>query len=124
MIELAIVIGLLALAAIVFLHSAGTPLTAVERLYLSAAPLPVVLALVIPSVLTLWLDGTDATRNWSGRLSAIGGWLSLGLLIAGALVLRRRTTRGETWPRRLIAAVLVAMLPAVMIGLIALFYAI
>jgi hypothetical protein len=123
MLVLTCVAVLIAFVAIMVRGSAAGPLDATERLYLVAAPLPVVLALVLPSPLSLLMQGSG-NHVWGVWLNAVGGWLSLALILAGALLLGRRSGRQQAWDRRLLAGLMVAALPAVLIGLVALMYAI
>jgi hypothetical protein len=57
-------------------------------------------------------------------LNEIGGWLSLALILIGAVLLGRRVQQGRGWDRRLLIGLFVAALPALLIGLVALMYAI
>lgn len=93
------------------------PLDAVERIYLILAPIPAVLSLLLPGLIVLsgW-----APREWSIRLSVTGGWLSLALILVGALLLVQRSRRQRVWDRRFMLALAVAALPAASLVLIVL----
>jgi hypothetical protein len=84
----------------------------------------VVLAFVLPSPISLLMQESESSRAWGVWLSTIGGGLSLALILAGALLLGRRSGRKQAWDRRLLVGLMVAALPAVLIGLVALMYAI
>ena len=114
---------LLALVAIMVRGSAAGPLTSLERLYLMAAPVPAVLAFVLPAPISQLMPGSGSSRPWGIWLSAVGGWLSLALILAGVVLLARRSGREDGWDRRLLVGLMVAALPAVLIGLVALMYA-
>lgn len=124
MLVLTCVAVLIAFVAIMARWSVAGPLDAPERLYLVAAPLPVVLALVLPSSISLLTQESGSLRAWGLWLSSVGGGLSLTLILAGALLLRRRSGRQQAWDRRLLVGLMVAALPAILIGLVALMYAI
>ena len=124
MIVLACLAVLIAFVAITARRLPAGQLDAVERIYLLAAPLPVVLSLVLPAPIRLLSQGGAAPRVWGVRLSEAGGWLSVALIVAGALLLIRRSGQRQPWDRRLIFGLEVAALPAVMVGLVALMYAI
>jgi hypothetical protein len=62
------------------------------------------------ALLGLWLNG-------------VGGWLSVALIVIGAVLLGRRSGRGLARDRRPLIALFVAPLPAILIGLVALMYA-
>jgi hypothetical protein len=84
----------------------------------------VILAFVLPSPISMLMQESGSARAWGTWLSAVGGGLSLALILAGALLLRRRSGRQQTWDRRLLVGLMVAALPAVLIALVALMYAI
>jgi hypothetical protein len=104
-------------------NSARDPLDVRERLYLFASPVPSVLAFVLPGLLGQVMEGTGSTRTWGLVLAEVGGWLSLAMVVAGVALLWRRRTHGDAWDRRLVVGLVVAALPAFMIGVVALMYA-
>jgi hypothetical protein len=114
---------LIVLLVILRLSSAGGPLDVRERLYLLASPVPSVLAFVLPGPIRQLIEGSGGTRPWVVALTEVGGWLSLALVVAGAVLLWRRWTHGHAWDHRLLVGLVVAALPAFMIGLVALMYA-
>ena len=63
MLVLTCVAVLIAFAAIMVRGAAAGPLDATERFYLVAAPLPVVLALVLPSPISLLMQGSGSSRR-------------------------------------------------------------
>ena len=99
----------------------GRPLAPPERFYLVTAPLPIVLALVLPSALG-WLATGPAARSWGLRLTAVGGWSSAALVLSGVVLIWRRRSRGLGSDRRLAAGLLLASLPAVLMAMIAVLY--
>jgi hypothetical protein len=115
---------LIAFVAITARRLPASPLDVRERIYLWAAPLPVVLSLLLPAPLRLLSQGGAAPRAWGIRLSQAGGWLSVALIVAGTLLLMRRSGQRQPWDRRLVLGLVVAALPAVLVGLVALIYAI
>jgi hypothetical protein len=123
-------VGLMCLAVVVVLVAimvrgkAAGPLRAFERLYLMAAPVPVVLALVLPGFISMAMSGSGSSRPWGVRLSVAGGWLSLALVLTGLLLLGRRSRHQQAWDRRLLVGMMLAALPAILIALVALMYAI
>ena len=102
--------------------SSAGPLDVVERIYLAAAPIPAILALVLPGLLAALMRDRGSSREWGLWLTEAGGWLSLALLVAGAILLSRRSGQGKSWDGRLVIGLLVAALPALLIGLVALMY--
>ncbi len=111
------------LATIMIRGSAAGPLDTVERLYLAVAPVPALLALVLPGFVSQVMRGSGSTRSWGLRLNEVGGWLSVALIVIGAVLLGRRSGQGLPWDRRLLIGLFVAALPAILIGLVALMYA-
>ena len=124
MLELTVLVVLIALVAIIVRGSAGGPLDAGERIYLIATPIPAILTFVLPGPISQLLQGRETPRAWGVWLSATGGWLSVALIVAGTLLLVRRSGRREVWDRRLLIGLMVAALPAALIALVALMYAI
>jgi hypothetical protein len=118
------VIVLVALVMIMVRGSTAGPLDRLERFYLFAAPLPAILALVLPGPIAELMRNRGSSRAWGLWLNAAGGWLSLALLVAGAMLLARRSLRDQEWDRRVLIGLFVAALPALLIGLVALMYAI
>ena len=104
--------------------SAAGPLDVAERFYLAAAPVPAVLALVLPGLVSQFARESGNTRSSGLRLNEVGGWLSVALIVIGAVLLGRRSGRGLRWDRRLLIGLFVAALPAILIGLVALMYAV
>jgi len=88
-----------------------------------AAPIPIVVGLVLPGPVRSLIGGSTGAKAAAVWLSAIGGWLSLALLLAGILLTLRRWKRDEGWDRRLLVGVVVSGVPAMLIGLVALMYA-
>jgi O-antigen ligase len=123
-------VGLTCLAVVVVLVAimvrgkAAGPLHASERLYLMAAPVPVVVAFVLPGFISMAMSGSGSSRPWGVSLSVAGGWLSLALVLTGLLLLGLRSKRQQAWDRRLLVGLMLAALPAVLIALVALMYAI
>ena len=123
MLTLTFLIVVAVLAALMIRGSAAGPLASVERLYLTVAPLPAVLALVLPGLVSQFVRESGSTRSWALRLNEVGGWLSVALIVIGAMLLGRRSGRGLAWDHRLLIGLFVAALPAILIGLVALMYA-
>src|SRR5262245_8977348 len=123
MLALAFLILLLVVVGIMARGSAGETLDPLEQLYLVAAPLPALLALALPGIVAGLVGGRGEAREWTLWLSRSGGWLSLAGIAAGAVLLYRRSRQRRAWDRRLVLALLLAGLPAALIGLVALMYA-
>lgn len=115
---------LIAVAAITARRLPAGPLDVAERTYLWAAPVPVVLSLLLPAPIRLVSQASTAPLAWGVWLTQAGGWLSLVLIVVGALLLMRRSGRGQVWDRWLVFGLAVAALPAVSFALIALMYVI
>ena len=96
------------------------PLDVVERNFLVCAPVPIVLSLFLPGLIAL---SGQAPRVWGTWLTRTGGWLSLALMMVGALLLVRRSLRQQVWERWLVLGLALAALPAVSLVLIALMHA-
>ena len=93
------------------------------RLYLWVAPVPALLALVFPGALAILAPGFEKQRLWSLRLNWIGCWLSAALVLIGMFLMVRRSGRKAPGENRLLLGVIVASLPALLVGLVALLYA-
>ena len=123
MLLLTCLVVLLVLAVIMVRGSAVGSLDTPERLYLVVASIPAILALVLPSPIAGMMQDRESANAWGLRLNEVGGWLSLGLIVVGALLLSRRSRQGRGWDRRLLIGLFVAALPAILICLVALMYA-
>jgi hypothetical protein len=97
-------------------------LTSGERRFLLATPLPVILALLLPSGLALWQAGTVSGTESAALLGQIGIWLSGALILLGVWLLRARRLRGEPGDLRLTLGVLLAGIPLFMVLTVGLFY--
>ena len=115
-----LLVGLLLVAA---RSSTAGPLDQVERIYLAVAPLPAILTLVLPGIIHTPQAATPASRTLAAQVSVIGTWISVALTLALLLLLWRRSRRHLPWDVRILAAGLVAAMPVLMVGLIALLYA-
>ena len=122
MIILVCALLIIALAAVMLGGGSGGALDRVEQLFLWMSPLPTILALVLPGVLALSRPAGTQQVPWYVGLDVAGGILSLVLLIAGVLLLLRRSRRQQPRDSRLSMGLIVAGLPAVLIGLVALLY--
>lgn len=121
MIAVACLIVFVALLGFMLRGSSG-PLAPAERLYLFATPLPFILAIILPGPIALIGQGSSGVRTWGLWLNSAGGWLSMGLVLTGILLAGRRWTRGEPRNPRLTAGLLLAAIPAVLMGAVALMY--
>ena len=124
MLALAFLILLLVVVGIIARGSAGEPLDPLERLYLLAAPLPALLTLVLPGIVASLLSDRGEGLEWALWLNRAGGWLSLAGIAAGAVLLYRRSRQRRAWDRRLVIGLLLAALPAALVALLGLMYAI
>ncbi|HEY7635558.1 MAG TPA: hypothetical protein VH763_08445 [Gemmatimonadales bacterium] len=115
---------LIALVGLLTRPSPVSPLETLERVYLVAVPIPMLVAFVLPGVISSLMNSPGDVRPWGVWLSAAGGWLSLALGISGLVLLARRHAWEDAWDRRLLLGLLVAGLPALLIGLVALMYAV
>jgi hypothetical protein len=105
--------ALVALAFVLRARAGRESPDGLERAFLLAAALPLVLALVLPIVVSLAFGFDGHTRGLINRASAAGVVLSAALFAIGlGLIVRaRRQRRGWGWP--LGGAVLVAAVPAI-----------
>jgi hypothetical protein len=110
------------LVVLVVRGTGGGILTAVERAFLLSAPLPVILALLLPASLTMLHAGTVGGRRFAELLSQTGLWLSGGLVLVGAWLLQARRRNGKPRDFRLAVGVLLAALPALLAVIVALLY--
>jgi hypothetical protein len=115
-------LSLAVLLAIVLRGSATGSLTQAERLYLLASPLPFVLAILLPGPIALLRQGSADARALGLWLNGAGGYLSLVLVPLGVALMVRRSTRGQDRDRRLTAGLILAAIPALLIGLVGLVY--
>ncbi|HET7423681.1 MAG TPA: hypothetical protein VFJ92_08975 [Gemmatimonadales bacterium] len=124
MLALTFLILLLVVIGVLARGSPAGPLDPLERLYLLAAPVPTLLTLVLPGIVAGLLGSRGEARERGLWLNRAGGWLSLAGIAAGALLLNRRSRRRRAWDRRLVIGLLLAALPAVLVALLGLMYAI
>jgi hypothetical protein len=85
---------------------------------------PALLTLVLPGIVACLLSDRGEGREWALWLNRAGGWLSLAGIAAGAVLLYRRSRQRRAWDRRLVIGLLLAALPAVLVALLGLMYAI
>jgi hypothetical protein len=111
------------LLLIITRSSTAGPLDRAEKIYVAAAPLPVILTLVLPSMVHPPQPHSPHDASLGAILSVIGTWLSVALTLTLLLLLWRRSRRHLPWDIRILAAGLVAAMPVLMVGLIALLYA-
>ena len=112
-----LVLGLALLAA---RWSRSGPLDGLERLFLAAAPAPIVLTLLLPAL----LQPGQPRAALNVRLSVAGTVLSLALVLAGLVLLWRRSRQHSPWDIRILAAALIAGMPVLMVAVVALIYAV
>jgi hypothetical protein len=112
-----LVVVMIALAFLLRARAGRESPDRVERLYLAAAALPLVLVIAVPAVVGLTLGFDGHTRRLIDRANLTGIGLSVALVLAGgALIVRaRRQRRGWGWP--LGGALLVAAAPVVIVAL-------
>lgn len=121
MILVLLLIAVVVVLAVMLRATGATSLMPAERLYLLAAPLPFVLAILLPGPIAM-LAESSSSRAWALRLNEIGGWLSVFLVGVGLVLVWRRWARGETRERRLTAGLVLAAIPALLIGLVGVLY--
>lgn len=100
------------------------PLEPAERIFLFAAALPVLLALVLPGVLVSLTDFSNNARSQGLRFTEAGYLLSAAMAPAGILLVVRRAKEERSQDWRVVLALFVAALPAMLAGLVILLYAI
>jgi hypothetical protein len=115
MISLVVLVVVLALGYAAFRRSGEVSGSRIEMAYRLVSPLPVLLALVLPGPIAM-LVGPSA-GDLGGWLTRAGLWLSVAMLPAGLVVLWTSRRRGP-----LVAAMFLALLPALMVGLVALLF--
>ncbi len=110
-----LVIVLVALTLILRTRGGGQTPDRLERVYLAAAPVPLMLVLVVPAVIGL-TTGFDAhNRIWVTRANGWGIGLSAGLLVVGGGLIGRAVRNRRAWGWPLGGGVLVAAVPAVIV---------
>jgi hypothetical protein len=117
-----VLVGVILLGGLVLTGGQVGALTAAERTYLLCAPLPVLLTFVVPAAFSLLLHDPAGTRPWSDRVSAAGVWLSGGMLLVGLVLLGLRRSRKNPPDRRLLVALLIATIPALLFGVLIFLY--
>lgn len=122
MISAFVLVGVILLGGLLFTSGKAGPLTRAERTYLLCAPLPVLLAFVVPAGISLLFNDPVGARPWSVRVSATGAWLSGALLLVGLVLLGLRRSRGNPADRRLLMALLIATIPAFLVGIVMFLY--
>ena len=93
-----------------------------EKTFLYVAPLPAIIAFGIPAIMVVTVPGSVHQLPWSLRFDVAAGILSLILLLAGGYLLIRQFRRAVRLDSRLVLGLIVAGLPALLIGLVALLY--
>jgi hypothetical protein len=86
-----------------------------ERFYLMAAPLPIVLVLVVPGVVGLTLGFDGHNRGWINRANWGGVGLSIVLLLAGVALIVRAVRGRRAWGWPLAGGVIVAAVPTAIV---------
>lgn len=97
-------------------------LTTGQRLYLWLTPVPILLDFLMPA-LPLLGGGAPWPRSVINRLSMAGLALSGGLFLIGAWLVWRRRSLGQAPDNRMVAGMILAAIPALLAGLVALMYA-
>lgn len=115
-------LALVFLLAILLRGSASGSLTRAERGYLFATPLPFILTIMLPGPIALLRKGSPAARAWGLWLNGVGGCLSVVLVLLGLVLIGQRRTRGAGGDRRLTAGLILAAIPALLIGLVGLLF--
>lgn len=116
-----LIILLLAFLVIVFVVGFGPAgvLGRLERLYVMVSPVPLVFAFVLPATFVL-LGMEMSSPEWLQLSSEVGISLSVGLAAVGVITVWRKRVRSTTLDSRLLAGVLLASIPALMLLLITL----
>jgi hypothetical protein len=117
-------LAIVVLLALVLSRSSQSRLSAPERVYLLLAPLPCVVALLVPAIIGTAGASPSGPASWSNRFTFIGACLSGLLVAAGMFLALQRLRRGATLDLRLAAGLLMAAVPLLMVGLIGILYAV
>ncbi len=122
MISAFVLVAVILLGGLILARGTVGALTKAERIYVRCAPIPVTLAFVIPAAFTLLLHDPAGARPWTDRISAAGVWLSGALVIVGWVLLGLRRSRNKPSDRRLVVAILLAAIPAFLVGVVMFLY--
>lgn len=116
-----LLILLLSFLVIVFIVGLGPSgvLGRLERLYLMVSPVPLVFAFVLPATFVL-LGMEISSPEWLQLSSQVGISLSVGLAAVGVALVWRKRVRNRIFDARMLAGVLLASIPALMLLLITL----
>lgn len=115
----AIVLVVIVLGILVRSIGGSRPAAGIERVYVTLAPVPVLLAIAIRAVIGLTVGYGDAARASIRALTWTAIGLSVLLGLAGVALIARALTRGERWGWPLGVMTVVAGTP---LGLVALTY--
>jgi hypothetical protein len=119
-ISVVVLVVVVALGYLALRRSRTAPGSRAELAYRLASPLPAMLVLVLPGLLTM-IGGPYAgdLRDW---LLLSGLWLSLAMLPVGLVIVWIGWRRGSGLDGALLAALFLALLPALMVALVAAFW--
>jgi hypothetical protein len=107
-----LVVTLIALALVLRAQGGRRSPDRLERFYLLAAPLPVVLVLVVPGVVGLTQGFDGHNRGWINRANWSGVGLSVALSLAGVALVVRAVRGRRPWGWPLAGGVIVAAVPS------------
>ncbi len=93
----AVALVLIALGILVHRVGGVRSATGIERVYVTLAPVPFVLAIVVPVAIGLALGFGDGSRALVRTLNRAAIGLSLLLGVAGVAFVARAALRGERW---------------------------
>ncbi len=94
-----------------------------ERLFPWLTPLPMLLAVVVPTVLALTRPTTTGRAPWADELLRSGLVLSAVLLLFAGVIASRRLSRGSSVGRDVAAGSILAGLPLLLVGAVGLLFA-
>ena len=109
-----LLVALLAAVLILSLGHAG-PLNEIERPYVALAPIPLVIAIVVPASIRLTLGYAPALSRWVDLASGVGLLTSAILGVWGVTLVVAAMRRRRAWGWPLGVAVLLAGGPALVI---------
>ena len=122
MISAFVLVGLILLGGFILAGGKAGALTSAESVYRLCAPMPVLLAFVVPAAFGLLMHDPAGARPWTDRVSAAGVWLSGALVLIGLVLLGLRKSRSKPSDRRLVVAILIAAIPAFLVGVVMFLY--
>ncbi len=118
-----ITFGIAVLLGVVLSRASTGDISPGERVYLLLTPLPVFVALVLPTIIGMAQAASLGRSPGSNRLTVAGAALSGMMILVGVAFAIRRRRLGRMVDARLVVGMALAAMPLFLIALVAMLYA-